>query len=151
MGKTRLVDIFANEKTSLTETGGENISSVALESMLVRHPLILEAGVVGVSDERWGERPKAYITIKDEAKGEDDERGSVDFKKQEQIERRRAKKAELCGQDVIKWAKQEVGEGGGGISGFMIPREVEVVAELPKTATGKVKKTVLREWAMRKH
>ncbi|CRG85835.1 hypothetical protein PISL3812_02844 [Talaromyces islandicus] len=46
------------------------------------------------------------------------------------------------GQAVIEWAKTV-----SGISNFMVPREVEVVPELPKTSTGKVKKNVLREWA----
>jgi acyl-coenzyme A synthetase/AMP-(fatty) acid ligase len=46
------------------------------------------------------------------------------------------------GKDVIEWAKTV-----SGISKFMIPREIEVVPELPKTSTGKVKKNVLREWA----
>uniref|UniRef100_A0A0D2YFJ0 AMP-dependent synthetase/ligase domain-containing protein n=1 Tax=Fusarium oxysporum (strain Fo5176) TaxID=660025 RepID=A0A0D2YFJ0_FUSOF len=45
-------------------SGGENISSVALESMLVQHPDILEAGVVPIPDYYWGERSKAYITGK---------------------------------------------------------------------------------------
>lgn len=49
---------------------------------------------------------------------------------------------QINGEDVIKWAKHE-----SSISGFMVPREVEVVSELPKTSTGKVKKNVLREWA----
>lgn len=48
----------------------------------------------------------------------------------------------LKGEDVIEWAKNT-----SGISRFMVPREVEVLAELPKTSTGKVKKNVLREWA----
>lgn len=46
------------------------------------------------------------------------------------------------GMDIITWAKNE-----SGISKFMVPREVEIVPELPKTSTGKVKKNVLREWA----
>lgn len=46
------------------------------------------------------------------------------------------------GKAVIEWAKNV-----SGISKFMIPREIEVVPELPKTSTGKVKKNVLREWA----
>ena len=50
---------------------------------------------------------------------------------------------QVSGEEVINWAKG----GGGGISRFMVPREVEVVGELPKTSTGKVKKNVLREWA----
>ncbi|KAF2275425.1 acetyl-CoA synthetase-like protein [Westerdykella ornata] len=97
-------------------SGGENISSVALESMLARHPAILEVGVVAVPDSHWGERPKAFVTIK---AGEN-----------------------VRGEDIIDWAKHR-----SEISKFMVPREVEIVNELPKTSTGKLKKNVLREWA----
>lgn len=97
-------------------SGGENISSVALESMLAQHPDILEAGAVAVPDSHWGERPKVYITVKD---------GKT-----------------VKGEEVISWAKHQ-----SDISKFMVPREVEVVDELPKTSTGKIKKNVLREWA----
>ncbi|KAI9675463.1 MAG: hypothetical protein M1822_008941 [Bathelium mastoideum] len=97
-------------------SGGENISSIALESLLVTHPEILEAACVAVTDERWGERPKAFITIK--------------------------KGKQLKGDDVINWAKNK-----SNISKFMVPREVEIVDELPKTSTGKLRKNVLREWA----
>lgn len=47
------------------------------------------------------------------------------------------------GEEIIEWAKQHPG-----ISRFMVPREVEIVEELPKTSTGKVKKNVLRNWAI---
>ncbi|MCJ1315682.1 hypothetical protein MMC15_001002 [Xylographa vitiligo] len=97
-------------------SGGENISSVALESMLATHPDILEAAVVAIADSHWGERPKAFITVQSGK--------------------------ELKGEDVIEWAKHK-----SGISRFMVPREVEVVEELPKTSTGKLKKNVLRQWA----
>ncbi|KAI1384530.1 acetyl-CoA synthetase-like protein [Hypoxylon trugodes] len=97
-------------------SGGENISSVALEAMLVQHPDVLEAGVVAVADSHWGERPKAYLTIKE---------GRT-----------------LEPQDMIDWARNQ-----SAISKFMIPREVEIVNELPKTSTGKIQKNVLREWA----
>lgn len=97
-------------------SGGENISSVALEAMLVQHPDVLEAGVVSVPDSHWGERPKAFITIR-EGKS-------------------------MKGEDLIIWAKHE-----SSISKFMVPREVEIVKELPKTSTGKLKKNVLRNWA----
>ncbi|EXJ82002.1 hypothetical protein A1O1_08070 [Capronia coronata CBS 617.96] len=97
-------------------SGGENISSVALESIFVTHPEILECGVAAVSDSHWGERPKAFITVKP---------GSS-----------------VTGDDVIKWAKDHPG-----ISRFMVPREVEIVPELPKTSTGKIRKNVLRDWA----
>ena len=84
--------------------------------MLATHPEILEAAVVAVADSRWGERPKAFITMQPGK--------------------------QVGGQDVIDWAKHK-----SGISRFMVPREVEVVTELPKTSTGKLKKNVLREWA----
>ncbi|KAG5916881.1 hypothetical protein E4U53_004260, partial [Claviceps sorghi] len=97
-------------------SGGENISSVALEGMLVQHPDVLEAGVVAVHDDHWGERPKAFVTVR---------QGRT-----------------VRGEDVVSWAKHQ-----SGISKFMVPREVEVVRELPKTSTGKIKKNDLREWA----
>lgn len=83
--------------------------------MLVQHPDVLEAGVVAVPDEQWGERPKAYLTVK--------EGKSVQPR------------------DVIDWAKHQ-----SAISKFMIPREVEIIKELPKTSTGKIQKNVLRQW-----
>lgn len=97
-------------------SGGENISSVSLEGMLAMHPSILEVGVVAVPDSHYGERPKAYITVKE---GHN-----------------------LTGEELIKWAKKSPH-----ISGFMVPREVEVVDALPKNATGKMQKNILREWA----
>jgi acyl-coenzyme A synthetase/AMP-(fatty) acid ligase len=84
--------------------------------MLSTHPAILEVGVVAVPDSHWGERPKAFVTVKEGAK--------------------------VTGEDVIAWSKHQ-----SAISKFMAPREVEIVEELPKTSTGKVKKNVLREWA----
>ena len=69
-----------------------------------------------MSDEHWGERPKAFVTVQ-EGK-------------------------EVQGDEVIAWAKKNPA-----ISKFMVPREVEIIPELPKTSTGKMKKNVLREWA----
>jgi len=48
-------------------SGGENISSIEVEDTLYRHPAILEAAVVARSDEKWGETPCAFITLKDGA------------------------------------------------------------------------------------
>ena len=48
----------------------------------------------------------------------------------------------VTGEDVIQWAKEQ-----DSIAGFMVPKEVEIVDELPKTSTGKVRKNVLREMA----
>ena len=45
-------------------SGGENISSIEIESVLFKHPKILEAAVVASSDEKWGEVPCAFVTLK---------------------------------------------------------------------------------------
>jgi fatty-acyl-CoA synthase len=45
-------------------SGGENISSVEVEALLYEHPAVLEAAVIGVPDEQWGEVPKALVVLK---------------------------------------------------------------------------------------
>ncbi|HBP99291.1 MAG TPA: acyl-CoA synthetase [Gammaproteobacteria bacterium] len=45
-------------------SGGENISSLEIESVLFKHPKILEASVVASSDSKWGEVPCAFVTLK---------------------------------------------------------------------------------------
>jgi len=45
-------------------SGGENISTIEVESALVRHPDVLEAAVVAIPDEKWGERPKGFVTLR---------------------------------------------------------------------------------------
>jgi fatty-acyl-CoA synthase len=48
-------------------SGGENISSIEVEDVLYRHPSILDAAVVARSDEKWGETPCAFITLREGA------------------------------------------------------------------------------------
>jgi fatty-acyl-CoA synthase len=48
-------------------SGGENISTIEVESILYRHPAILEAAVVARPDEKWGETPCAFVTLRDGA------------------------------------------------------------------------------------
>lgn len=45
-------------------SGGENISSVEVEDVLYRHPMVLEAAVVAQPDEKWGETPCAFVALK---------------------------------------------------------------------------------------
>ena len=46
-------------------SGGENISTIEVEQTLYRHPAVLEAAVVARPDEKWGETPCAFITLRD--------------------------------------------------------------------------------------
>jgi len=48
-------------------SGGENISTVEVEQALCSHPAVLEAAVIAIPDDRWGEVPAAYVTLKDDA------------------------------------------------------------------------------------
>ena len=48
-------------------SGGENISSIEIEDTLYRHPAVLEAAVVARPDDKWGETPCAFVTLKDNA------------------------------------------------------------------------------------
>jgi fatty-acyl-CoA synthase len=47
------------------KSGGEWISSVALENEIMGHPDVVEASVVGVRDDRWGERPLAVVVLRE--------------------------------------------------------------------------------------
>jgi 3-(methylthio)propionyl---CoA ligase len=63
--KDRLKDIIIS--------GGENISSIEVETALTRHPAVLMAAVVARPDEKWGETPCAFVQLKDDAKATEDE------------------------------------------------------------------------------
>jgi fatty-acyl-CoA synthase len=54
-------------------SGGENISSIEVEQAVCAHPAVLECAVIGVPHERWGERPKAFVTLNRDAIASADE------------------------------------------------------------------------------
>jgi acyl-coenzyme A synthetase/AMP-(fatty) acid ligase len=87
---------------------------VAVEAKLVENPLVHEVAVIPIPDKKWGERPKAIVVL---TPGQPCREGLED--------------------EIKKWAKQNM-------AGWMVPDVVEIVEELPKTATGKVKKHVLK-------
>src|SRR5437764_9498516 len=92
-------------------SGGENISSVEVEGVLLRHPAVQEVAIVGFAHQRWGEAPHAFVVPKEGAHA--DERELYDFAR-------------------------------ANLAHFKAPHSVTLVQELPKTATGKIQKYVLR-------
>jgi len=92
-------------------SGGENISSVEVEGVLLRHTAVQEAAVVGLPDAKWGEAPHAFIVLKPGAQAD--------------AEGLRAHTRER-------------------LAHFKCPHSFTFVSELPKTATGKIQKFVLR-------
>ena len=92
-------------------SGGENISSVEVEGVLLRHPAIQEVAIVGLPHEHWGEAPHAFVVLKAGGQATEDE--------------------------LREFARSKLAH-------FKAPHGVTFVPELPKTATGKVQKYVLR-------
>jgi fatty-acyl-CoA synthase len=92
-------------------SGGENISSVEVEGVMLRHPAVQEVAVVGLPDAKWGEAPHAFVVLKPGATAT-------------------AEELRTFTRDAL--------------AHFKTPQTVTFVAELPKTATGKIQKFVLR-------
>ena len=97
-------------------SGGENISSLEVESAIYKHPAVLEASVVAREDDQWGESPCAFVTPK----------GNVD-----------ASQESALAEDILGFCRER-------LPGYWVPKSV-VFGPLPKTATGKIKKNLLRE------
>ncbi|MBA2619108.1 MAG: acyl-CoA synthetase, partial [Rubrobacter sp.] len=61
-------------------SGGENISTIEIEQVVDQHPAVMETAVIAMPDEKWGERPKAFVTLK---KGQEaTEQEIIDFCKE---------------------------------------------------------------------
>jgi fatty-acyl-CoA synthase len=54
-----------DRKKDIIISGGENISTIEVEQTILKHPAVLECAVIAVPHEKWGERPKAFVTLKD--------------------------------------------------------------------------------------
>jgi fatty-acyl-CoA synthase len=61
-------------------SGGENISTIEVEQVVSRHPAVMEASVVAIPDEKWGERPKAFVVLKQGQEATEEE--IIDFCKE---------------------------------------------------------------------
>jgi acyl-CoA synthetase (AMP-forming)/AMP-acid ligase II len=59
--------LIVDRKKDIIVSGGENISSLEVEKAILAHPAVLEAGVIPVPDEKWGEVPKALVVLKPNA------------------------------------------------------------------------------------
>jgi fatty-acyl-CoA synthase len=69
-----------DRKKDVIISGGENISTIEVENTICSHPAVLECAVVAIPDEKWGERPKAFVTL---AAGADaSEQEIIDFCRQ---------------------------------------------------------------------
>jgi fatty-acyl-CoA synthase len=100
------------------KTGGEWLSSLELEDIISQHEAVSEAAVIGVPDEKWGERPLALVVLKDAFKGRVSEEDLRAF--------------------FVTFADA------GKIPRYAVPKKLMLVDAISKTSVGKVSKANLR-------
>ncbi|MBC8635402.1 fatty acid--CoA ligase [Caballeronia sp. EK] len=108
--------LITDRMKDVIKSGGEWISSLEVESLISMHPGVAEVAVIGVSDEKWGERPVALVVVRADAVITEDE-----------IKRH-----------VLTFSAS------GRISKYAVPQVVRFVEGLEKTSVGKVNKKWLR-------
>ncbi|NEM06248.1 class I adenylate-forming enzyme family protein [Geodermatophilus normandii] len=106
---------FTDRVKDMVKTGGENVSSVEVERVLLASPEIVEAAVIGVPDDRWGEAVTGVVVPADP----EAEPGAL-------------------AERLLTHCRQS-------LAGFQVPKRIEVRTGLPKTATGKIQKHELRD------
>jgi len=103
------------------KTGGEWVSSIEVESLIAEVPGVQECAVIGVPDEKWGERPMAFVVCKP---GMAVEARAICDRLLQHVESKR----------LSKFAVPE-------------PSRISFVSEIPKTSVGKLNKKALRDLA----
>jgi non-ribosomal peptide synthetase component E (peptide arylation enzyme) len=97
------------------KTGGEWLSSLQLEDLIARIPGVAEVAVIGLPDERWGERPVALVVRRDDAAGAALTAGQV----------REHRAPHVTSGEIVRYA---------------VPERIEFVAALARTSVGKIDK-----------
>ncbi|MGC8491778.1 MAG: fatty acid--CoA ligase [Syntrophobacteraceae bacterium] len=99
------------------KTGGEWISSLQIEDILTQHEAVSEAAAFGIPDEKWGERPVAFVILKENYRGKVSE------------------------DDIKSFFNESVA--GGIVSKWAVPDRIVITETLPKTSVGKMNKRSL--------
>jgi long-chain acyl-CoA synthetase len=113
---------LSDRRSDLIISGGVNIYPAEIESVLLTHPAVADAAVIGIPDEEWGQRVAAMI-----------EPRSVD---------------DVAGESADRLAAELVEHCRGRLAGFKCPTSVEF-RELPRTSTGKLSRARLRDDVLR--
>jgi len=70
---------IVDRKKDVIVSGGENIASVEVEKAIAAHPAVAEVAVIGVPDDRWGEVPRAFVSLKPDVSSPPSERDIIDW------------------------------------------------------------------------
>ncbi|MFB7812878.1 acetate--CoA ligase [Paenibacillus chitinolyticus] len=109
---------FQGRIDDVINTAGERVGPFEVESKLVEHPAVAEAGVIGKPDPMRGEIIKAFIALREGFEPSDELKA-----------------------DIAKFVKE-------GLSAHASPREIEFKDKLPKTRSGKIMRRVLKAWEL---
>ncbi|HWJ02556.1 MAG TPA: acetate--CoA ligase [Verrucomicrobiae bacterium] len=109
---------FQGRVDDVINTSGERVGPFEVESKLVEHPAVAEAGVIGKPDPLRGEIIKAFISLRQGYSWTDELK-----------------------EDIVKFVKT-------GLAAHAAPREIEVRDKLPKTRSGKIMRRVLKAWEL---
>jgi len=105
---------FIGRKDDIIISSGYRIGPCEIEDTLIKHDAVAEAGVIGVPDETRGQIPKAFIVLREGVKATDDLKN-----------------------ELRNFVKQRLAK-------YEYPRQIDFIANLPKTTTGKIKRRDLR-------
>ena len=106
---------FISRKDTVIISAGYRIGPVEIEEALTAHKAVADAGVIGIPDDERGEVPKAFVVLADGYEGSD-----------------------ALKQTLKRDVRDRLAE-------YEYPREIKFLADLPKTSTGKVRRTSLEE------
>ncbi|MFD1888079.1 acetate--CoA ligase [Paenibacillus wenxiniae] len=109
---------FQGRIDDVINTSGERVGPFEVESKLVEHPAVAEAGVIGKPDPVRGEVIKAFISLREGYEASDELK-----------------------QEITRFVKE-------GLSAHAAPREIEFKDKLPKTRSGKIMRRVLKAWEL---
>ncbi|MBO7744973.1 acetate--CoA ligase [Paenibacillus sp. MWE-103] len=109
---------FQGRIDDVINTAGERVGPFEVESKLVEHPAVAEAGVIGKPDPMRGEIIKAFVALREGYTASDELKA-----------------------DITKFVKE-------GLSAHAAPREIEFKDKLPKTRSGKIMRRVLKAWEL---
>ena len=109
---------FQGRKDDVILTSGERVGPFEVESKLVEHPAVAEAGVIGKPDPVRGEIIKAFISLRE------------GYKPSEELK-----------EEIRQFVRQ-------GLAAHAAPREIEFRDKLPKTRSGKIMRRVLKAWEL---
>ena len=126
-------------------SGGENIYPAEVENALMSHPDIIDAAVVGVPDDKWGETVKAFITLRNDVeetatdflnKIDEYMNDGIDFANE--LTNKGSELANYIESEIISYSKEQ-------IASYKCPTSIEFIKDIPRNPSGKILRRVLRE------